>query len=188
MKILIFGVSCVGNPTIGTLLAKKLNCRFIDLDNVNIKNYGSIEKFQRMFPFSYDRVLKQAMTLRTLIDKDKEDVVIAVTPINYADGINELFELENVIAFEVQDTAECIFDRLLFTDENDVIIENNEEYKLEHASYYLNEIKEDMVYYGNVYEEVENKIFLDCKSAEEGASMIYDCIMELNKKLADKGS
>ena len=182
MKILIFGVSCVGKTTIGILLAKKLNCKFMDLDNINIKNYGSIEAFQRVFPFSYDRALKQGMTLRTLIDEDKEDVVIAVTPINYADGINELFELENVVAFEVQDTAEHIFDRLLFTDENDVIMEDSEEYKLQHASYYLKEIKEDIAYYGNVYKKVENKIFLDGKSAEEGASMIYDCIMELKKK------
>ena len=39
MKILIWGVSCVGKTTVGSLLAKKLNYKFIDLNDEIKKRY-----------------------------------------------------------------------------------------------------------------------------------------------------
>lgn len=181
MKILIFGISCVGKTTVGSLLAKKMNCKFYDLDQVNKDVYGSIEAFQNAFPYAYDRAMKQADTLQKIIAEDDEDAVIAVTPISYSEGINKILLIENVIAFELQDTEEHVFDRLFFTDENDVLMEDSEEYKLEHASVYFREIKEDILYYGKVYKEIENKIFLNGKSAREGADMIYAYIQESKK-------
>lgn len=182
MKILIFGISCIGKTSVGKLLAKKMNCRFIDLDDVNIQRYGSIEAFQSAFPNLYNRMMAQIETLHNLIDEDDEDMVIAVTPLAYADGLNEeILPLENVIAFELKDEPKHIFDRLLFTDENDVVLEDNEAYKMRYAAYYLKEIKEDLAYYGKVYEKVKYKIYLDGKSAQAGADMIYQCIRELKK-------
>lgn len=106
-----------------------------------------------------------------------------MTPLAYADGINEeILPLENVIAFELKDEPKHIFERLLFTDENDVVLEDSEAYKMRYAAYYLNEIKKNLVYYGKVYEKVKYKIYLDGKSAQAGADMIYQCIEELKKE------
>ena len=179
MKILLFGVSCVGKTTIGKILAKRIGCEFLDLNKVNIDHYGSIEAFQRAFPYVYERAKEQGKTLRSLVDQDDEDCVIAVTPLNYKIAFNRLLQDEKVIAFEIQDTPKNIFDRLIFTDENDVIMEDSEEYKLEHAAYYMREIKKDITFYKNVYKKIENKVFLDGISAEEGAYIIYKMIINM---------
>ena len=123
MKILIFGISCVGKKTVGSLLAKKLNCKFCDMNQVNKDAYGTIEAFLRAYPYPYERAKKQSKTLLNIITRDNEDIVIAVTPISYARYINKILLMENVVAFELQDTADHVFDRILFTDENDVIME-----------------------------------------------------------------
>lgn len=182
MKVLIFGISCVGKTTVGTLLAKKMNFKFYDLDQVNKDTYGSIDEFQRVFPFAYDRAMKQADTLYNIIMEDDEDAVIAVTPINYSDGINQLFKLKDVVPFELLDTVDNIFDRVAFYDENDVIMEDSDEYKLKYASVYRREVEEDLKYYGKVYEKVKNKVFLNGKSAEEGADILYGFIEKIKRK------
>ena len=38
MKILLFGVSCVGKSTVGEILAKKLGYKYFDLDD-EVKKY-----------------------------------------------------------------------------------------------------------------------------------------------------
>ena len=50
MKLLIWGISCVGKTAIGKELAKKINCKFYDIDDEIIKMYGSIDIFQEEFP------------------------------------------------------------------------------------------------------------------------------------------
>ncbi|NLK96538.1 MAG: hypothetical protein GX272_00445 [Epulopiscium sp.] len=51
--------------------------------------------------------------------------------------------LENVIAIELQDSKEHIFERLVFSDENDNAYKDDE-YKEKHKDYYMNNIHEDM--------------------------------------------
>ena len=49
MKILLFGVSQVGKSTVAKVLAKKLNCIFIDPDYYIIDKFGSVEEFQKIY-------------------------------------------------------------------------------------------------------------------------------------------
>ena len=49
MKLLIWGVSNVGKTTIGKELAKRLNCKFYDIDDEIVNVYGSIDNFQEIF-------------------------------------------------------------------------------------------------------------------------------------------
>ena len=44
MKILLFGVSQVGKSTVAKVLAKKLNCIFIDPDYYIIDKFGQVRK------------------------------------------------------------------------------------------------------------------------------------------------
>jgi shikimate kinase len=42
MKILLFGVSCVGKSTVGQILAQKLNYKFYDLDDENCEKFKDV--------------------------------------------------------------------------------------------------------------------------------------------------
>lgn len=57
--------------------------------------------------------------------------VIAVTPLSYIKDIRHLFSSPDVINIELTDSAENIFDRLVFSDENDVIYKDDD-YKNRH--------------------------------------------------------
>ena len=63
---------------------------------------------------------------------------------------------------ELYDTPENIFDRLVFSDENDNIYKDDE-YKNKRRNYYLKEIQEDLNWYGRVYADlgVENRVFIN---------------------------
>ena len=49
MKILIWGIPCVGKTDIGKLLAKKLNYKYIDMNEILKKKYGTIDHFHDTF-------------------------------------------------------------------------------------------------------------------------------------------
>ena len=95
-------------------------------------------------------------------------MVIAVSPIYYARIINDLLEQEGVVAVELQDTEEHIFERLVFSDENDNIYED-EAYKEEHKDYYMKDIHEDIVYMKKVFKKIKWKYFIDNKSIEQAS-------------------
>ena len=47
--------------------------------------------------------------------------VIAITPMSFSQYFKDFLNLDNVLAIELIDSAENLFDRLVFSDENDVI-------------------------------------------------------------------
>lgn len=77
------------------------------------------------------------------------------------------------MAIELRDSAENIFDRLVFSDENDNVYEDTE-YKNLHREYYINEINEDLVWYGKVYNAIKNKYNVNNQSPEQVANQIID--------------
>lgn len=72
--------------------------------------------------------------------------------IYYARYFNPLLKLDKVIAIELQDTKEHNFERLVFSNENDLVYEH-EAYKNEHRSYYLKDIKEDIAYTKRIFKK-----------------------------------
>lgn len=68
--------------------------------------------------------------------------------------------MEQVIAIELQDSAEHIFERLVFSDENDNIYKDDE-YKEQHKDYYMRDIHEDIVYVRKPFNKIKNKYFID---------------------------
>lgn len=45
MKILIWGVPCVGKTKVADLLVKKLNYKFFNINDLIKEKYGTIDKF-----------------------------------------------------------------------------------------------------------------------------------------------
>ncbi len=81
--------------------------------------------------------------------------VIAITPLSYTYDIFPLLSEPDVLAIELTDSTRNIFDRLVFSDENDVIY-TDVDYKNAHAGYYMSEIKKDLKWYGSVYADLQH--------------------------------
>ena len=164
---MLFGVSNVGKTVTGAKLAEKLNYIFIDLDEEIKKRFQmTLEEFMRKNPYPYERSKVKGKILRDLIEEYKDDIVIAVSPIWYARNFNSLLDLERVIAIELQDSEEHIFERLVFSDENDNIYKDDE-YKEQNKVYYIKDIHEDIVYARKLHKKIINKYFINNCSIDQ---------------------
>lgn len=170
MNILLFGISNVGKSVVGKLIADKLNIDFYDLDDEIKKKYNvTLEEFVSTGSLQ-ERDKKRCQLLRTLVKKPGSKV-IAVTPLSYAGPIVPIINSKDVLSIELTDTPENIFDRLIFSDENDMIY-TDDDYKNEHKEHYMNELYEDLIWYGSVYKNISNKFFVNAKLPEEVATDI----------------
>jgi shikimate kinase len=155
MNLILFGVSNVGKSVTGQLLAARLGFDFYDLDDEVKKFMGaSIEEFVHTGSLFYrDRIRCELINRITQTQANK---VLAVTPLSHIESIRHLFLSSDTLAIELQDSAQHIFDRLLFSDENDHIYKDDE-YKNQHRAFYISEIKKDISWYGGIYSEIKNK-------------------------------
>ena len=155
MNILLFGVSNVGKTTTGQIMADILETEFYDVDEEIKKKYNTtLEEFVKTGTLE-ERDEKRGRVLRALLKKEANKV-IAVTPMSYPEYFEKYTRRSDVIAIELRDTVENIFDRLVFSDENDVIY-THDEYKNARKNHYMREIAEDLIWYGGVYRNIMNK-------------------------------
>lgn len=118
------------------------------------------------YPYSHERYKIKGKILKDLMEEYKDNMVIAVSPIYHARNFNSLLDLEKVIAIELQDSEEHIFERLVFSNENDNIYKDDA-YKEEHKDYYLQDIHEDIVYARKLFKKIENKYFINNRSVDQ---------------------
>lgn len=167
MVILLFGITNVGKTVTGAELAKRLNYTFYDLDEVIKKKFQTtLEKFMKDNPFAYERGRLKGKILSDIIKKSRENIVIAVSPIWYAKFFNRLLDLEQVIAIELQDSEEHIFQRLVFSDEEDNIY-RDDEYKEQRKDMYIKDIHEDIMNAKNLFRKIKNKYFMNNQSVDQ---------------------
>jgi len=179
MIIMLFGISNVGKTVTGEKLAERLNYSFYDLDEEIKKKFQiTLEKFMKDYPYSHERYKIKGGILKDLIYEYKDDMVIAVSPIYYAGNFNSLLHLEQVIAIELQDSEEHIFERMVFSDENDNIYKDDA-YKEEHKDHYLRDIHEDIVYVKRVFKKIENKYFVDNRPVDKVVDELMVIIQDI---------
>lgn len=161
MKILLFGVSNVGKSTVGKLLAERLGFDFFDLDE-EIKRCMemSLEEFVNTENLRW-RDQKRGSIIKKIV-KLEEEIVLAVTPISYAENFKTRIIADDILLIELYDTPENIFSRLVFSDENDNIY-SDDNYKNEHKDHYIKEIQADLDWYGmiNVRIGIRNRLLVD---------------------------
>lgn len=168
MTILLFGVSNVGKTTTGELLAERLNFDFYDLDEeVKKKLNITLEEFVSTGTL-YERDQTRCQLIHSLVSR-KNSKVIAVTPLTYVQDIETLFSSPSVMAVELLDSAKNIFDRLVFSDENDIIYKDDV-YKNKHKKHYISEIKEDLKWHASVYRNLEHHFHMNGRPPEEVVS------------------
>lgn len=187
MIVLIFGVSNVGKTVVGKRLAEKLNYAFFDLDEEIKKTFHTtLENFMKENPWPDERFKKKGNVLKQIIIDNKDDMVIAVSPIFYARNFNSLLDMEQVIAVELQDTEEHIFERLVFSDENDNVYKDDE-YKEAHRDYYIKDIHGDIVYVRRIYKKIQWKYFVDNRPVEQVAEELFELLPEKFREVREKG-
>lgn len=168
MNILLFGVSNVGKSVSGRLLADLLNYAFYDLDDEVKKDQNTTLEI-----FVSTGTLMERDTIRCSIINHlvcmPGNKVITVTPLSFIKDILYLFSFPDVLCIELIDSAENIFDRLVFSDKNDVIYKDDD-YKNRHRDYYLNDIQADLYWYGSVYSDIENKLNISGMTPEKVAA------------------
>lgn len=181
MTIMLFGVSNVGKTTTAKRLAEKLHYRFYDMDEETVKRweYESLEDFVNTGTLE-ERDEFRGNVLRSIM-KDVSDKVISITPISYPQYISDSLNRTDVITIELRDTPENIFDRLVFSDENDIVYKDDA-YKEKYRKYYMHEIEEDLKWYGQVNEIIPNKYDMDGQSPEEIVEgIMQQYLSDLNK-------
>ncbi len=147
-KILLFGVSNVGKTTIGKVLADKLGYRFYDTDHeVTMRLGTTIEMFIKSMSHARRDEMRRSI-IDDILLRD-EDLVMAVTPLTYTDNLNTELDAPGIVPIELYDTPYHIFQRLVFSDENDNIY-IDDKYKNAHKTHYMREIREDLKYYGAI--------------------------------------
>lgn len=162
MNILLFGISNVGKSVTGELLASRLNYEFYDLDEEVKNKLGiTLEKFVSSGTL-LERDLIRCSILNSIVSIPS-DKVIAVTPLTYLVPIQHLFSEKDILAIELLDSAENIFNRLVFSDENDNIYKD-EEYKNRYKDHYLNDIQKDLEWYGSIYSAIKHRFDMDGKN------------------------
>lgn len=172
MNILLFGVSNVGKSVSGRLLADLLGYSFYDLDEEVKKDQNTtLEEFVSTGTL-LERDTVRCRILNHLVCK-KGNKVIAVPPLSYIKDIRYLFYSPDVISIELTDSAENIFDRLVFSDENDLIYKDDD-YKNLHKNHYLEEIQADLDWYGAVYADIKNRFHISGMTPEEVAAELMN--------------
>ena len=171
MNILLFGISNVGKSSTGKVLATNLGFDFYDLDDEVKKAFGiTLEEFVNTGTLK-ERDYKRSCVLKDILSKSDSSKIIAVTPISNMEYLSDIISNDSTLSIELQDSVENIFERLVFSDENDVIYKDDE-YKNEHKDYYMEDIIEDQKWYGSIYASFCHSFDMNGDSPEESARRI----------------
>ena len=178
IAVLFFGSSNIGKSVTGERLAKRLFWEYEDIDErlrtdyhirpaVFIRNYSRPQRDEIRTKLVRERI-EQAR-------KEQKPVVIAVPPITYMHGMDEILKADDVFAADLIDREENIFDRLVFTDDDDRPLPDADAYKMKHRTCYMHEIREDQKFFHEIYEEVMPTLDMDGRSPEQ----VVDCFLTL---------
>lgn len=95
---------------------------------------------------------KRGRVIKKILARE-EDMVFSISPISYTDNFRKRIIADDILPIEISDTAANIFDRLVFSDENDKIYKDDD-YKNQHKDFYMADIQADIEWYGNVFSQI----------------------------------
>ena len=176
MTVLITGVSCVGKTTVGEALAKVLCVPFEDLDHAVERQLGApISHLQRRYG-TMDRYREAAagVLVSILRDLDGQEAVIALPPSGLMGPYWRRLKGRSVFTVVLEDSAENILERIRFYDDDSRPIQRN--LSPHERTYYLREIREDMVYFGRSYRKANARIVMSGCSVAEAAERIREAL------------
>ena len=159
MVICIFGMTCVGKSRVSRIMAKKIKSKkpyvCFDVDDEIKKEYGTITKFQKAYP---DPIARSIEKQKMIINSFKErNVIIPVSALHDISILLPYYKKRGFKFIEIARTIEDLFDRLIYTDDND---EYDEDYTIKAKNKYkekiIEELKADEEYFSSIYEPLIN--------------------------------
>ena len=172
MIIALFGVTCVGKTTIGKILGEKLGYEFYDLDTEMKLFYN--DKMTNIFSDCICRHAidtKKTSVLQDVINKCGNNAIIAVSPIYYTNTYKQM--LKNVLSIVLQDEPGNIADRMIYTDDDDNVIEG---YKIDRKQE-IRDVKHFISQYKRAYSKIQQHYNIGGKTAIEAADEIIETII-----------
>lgn len=152
-------------------MSKKINCKFYDIDDEIINEYGGVDLFQEKFPNDYDRFyIKMQMMINIINNND--NFIMAVSPIFSSSIINEILKFD-IKSIEIIDTPKAIYDRLILEGEDAL------EYKERYRQHYMRKIMIDQL---ASYQKFKNisKVSIANQSIEKSIKTVYDYFKKNN--------
>jgi shikimate kinase len=179
MRIYIVGVSCVGKSTVGMLLAEKFGYDFVDFDLYVEKRFGnSIERIKNTCFNEHEYRDKVKHLLAEILNDYKDNIVIAMPPGGlFRQYLNILKKHPDVTTVALKDSAENIMKRLIFTDEDSNLIEeeivNDDNYWR-----YLREVKKDIEYFRDTHKKAKIQCRINEMDAKQAADFLAKLLVE----------
>lgn len=179
MKVLIWGIPCVGKAEVGELLAKKLNYQFFNMNELVKQKHETIDKFNEKFPNDYDRFKEKEQIALDIINNN-DDFVMTISLLYNKEIVKNITKTDT-ISVELIDSVESIYDRIRFYDENDVLLPDSIEYRDAHRNYYMHTIRVDQTTSYTEYKDIPKFDIKDRKFEDiidELAQYIYELYEE----------
>ena len=133
----------------------------------------TIENIQRgCFGDAYDT--KKARVLKDILSRCGENAIIAMSPIYYMTKYKLMFRNSKVFSIVLQDSPENIADRVVYTDENDNVIEN----PVRDVKTDIRDIKYFISRYKKAFDRIEHKYDIAGRDASTAAREIIDNIIK----------
>jgi len=179
MRIYIVGVSCVGKSTVGMLLAEKFGYDFVDFDLYVEKRFGnSVERIKNTCFNEHAYRDKVKHLLAEILNDYKDNIVIAMPPGGlFRQYLNILKKHPDVTTVALKDSAENIMKRLIFTDEDSNLIEeeivNDDNYWR-----YLREVKEDIEYFRDTHKKAKIQCHINEMDAKQATDFLAKLLVE----------
>jgi shikimate kinase len=176
MIIALTGVACVGKSSIGKKLAEDVGFRFFDLDVEIERFYGtSIPRLRAEILTDYSWRLKAAPVLKKILEENRQqDAVVALSPSGLMDAYLRVIKKSNAVVVVLQDTPENILKRITFYDDDSQPIAKLLSEK--EKKYYLNDIKQDITYYGRSYRRALFRLDIAGMDITQAASALKDLL------------
>ena len=176
MRVFLVGVACVGKTTVGAILARRLGCRFLDLDEEVERHFGaSVERLQARFLTGYGYRVQAAAVLGQLAG-DSADSVVALPPNGLKDAFLRVIKKIDCTVVVLEDTPENVLARIAFFDVDSRPTEKHltdEEKRL-----YLREIKKDITFFRKSYERAHLRVSIAGLDAKAAAAKIEQGLAE----------
>ncbi len=179
MRVYIVGISCVGKTTVGMLLAEKLGYDFIDFDSFVEKRFcSSIERIKNTCFNEHAYRDKVKHLLAEILKDFRDNVVIAMPPGGlFRQYLNILKKNPDVITVTLKDSAENIMKRLVFTDIDSNLIEE-EVVNADNYWRYLRAVKEDIEYFRDTHKKAKIQCRINGMDAKKAADFLAKLLAE----------
>ena len=175
MIIALFGIACVGKTTIGKIISEKLGYKFYDLD-AEIKSFykDTITNIFSDCICGHAIDTKKAIVLQSILNKCGNSAIIAMSPIYYTSTYKQMFKTKNIFSLVLQDAPENIADRMVYTDDDDNVIED---YKTDRKQD-LRDIKYFISHYKRAFSTIQHHYNIGGKPASEAADEIIKTFIQ----------